>query len=350
MRSPNGDDSGIETDRAMAERQVIHLARLIDDLMDVARIGRGKIELRKEVLDVAAVVRRAIESVRSALEERRHELTVALPDEPVRLEADPTRLEQILWNLLNNAIKYTEPGGSIRIEVVPEGAKVAIRVRDTGVGIEPAMVPLVFDMFVQAGHSAESAQGGLGIGLSLVKTLVELHGGSVGVRSDGRGRGTEFVVRLPVLVERPGHRDEPTVRADAPGTRPKPPRRRVLVVDDNTDAATSLARLLSRIYGQEVRVAHDGPEALQAAEEFHPELVLLDIGMPGMDGYEVARQLRLRPGFEGTLLVALTGWGQESDRDRSREAGFDHHLVKPVDPDALLGLLTEPSPFALGRP
>jgi PAS domain S-box-containing protein len=347
MRRPNGDGLGIEAERAMAERQVVHLARLIDDLMDIARISRGKIELRRERLELAPVVGRAVESVRASLDERRHELTVAMPPEPIHLEADPTRIEQVLWNLLNNAIKYTEPGGAIRLGVERAGGEVVVRVRDTGVGIEPAMLPRIFEMFVQVGDDSGRAQGGLGIGLSLVSTLVEMHGGRVTVRSEGRGKGTEFAVHLPILPDavRDGAEME---RCDAPRSDAQPPRRRVLVVDDNVDAATSLAKLLTRFHGQDVRVAHDGPAALREAGDFRPDVVLLDIGMPGMDGCEVARRLRAQPETGRALLVALTGWGQESDRQRSREAGFDHHLVKPVDPDALRDLLAEPKAAPAG--
>ncbi len=341
MKHRDGGDQDIEAERAMAERQVAHLARLVDDLMDLARISRGRIELRKEPLELAPAVRQAVEAVQSTIEGRGHALIVSLPAEPIRLEADPTRLEQVIWNLLSNAAKYTEPGGQVRLTALREGGEVVLRVRDTGIGIESDMLPRVFGMFAQADHRSGRTQGGLGIGLSLVKTLVEMHGGTIEAHSQGPGTGSEFVVRLPVL---PGaveqrvepKRDEP-VRAAA-----APPRRRILVVDDNVDAATSLARLLSRLMGQEVRVAHDGPSALEVAEEFRPDLVLLDIGMPGMDGHEVARRLRGRPEFERTLLVALTGWGQEQDRKKSSESGIDCHLVKPVDPAALGALLAGP--------
>ncbi len=342
MRGPAANGDGHEAERAMAERQVVHLARLVDDLMDVARISQGKIDLRKEVLDLAAVVGRAVESARTAIDERGHHLTVELPEGSIRLEADPTRLEQVLWNLLNNAAKYTEPGGQIRLAVESGEGEVAIRVWDTGIGIAPEMLPEVFEMFAQVDHRSARTQGGLGIGLGLVKTLVGMHGGTITAHSAGPGTGSEFVVRLPALPA--------TSPQGAPSGQDRPgeagtalPCRRILVVDDNADAAHSLAKVLSRLYGQEVRVAHEGHEALEAAQSFRPEVVLLDIGMPGMDGYEVARRLRDLPECEGTLLVALTGWGQEQDRVRSQDAGFDHHLVKPVDPEMLRGLLAEPS-------
>ncbi len=328
----------------MAERQVTHLARLVDDLMDVARINKGKIELRKEVLELAPIVAHAVESARVAIEGRGHHLAVTLPEESVRVEADPTRMEQVLDNLLSNASKYTDPGGRITLAVERRDGEVEIRVADTGIGIEPAMLPRIFEMFAQVdGRSARSG-GGLGIGLGLVRSLVEMHGGTIKAHSAGPGTGSEFVVRLPALSTEP---QAPRLTRDDRGAREEVRRRRVLVVDDNADAANSLARLLTRLYGQDVRVSNDGASALEAAEEFRPEVVLLDIGMPEMDGYEVARRLRSRPGFEQTLLVALTGWGQQSDRRRSAEAGFDRHLVKPVDPELLEDLLAgvaEPGP------
>ena len=344
MRYSAAVGADFEAERTMAERQVAHLAHLVDDLMDIARISRGKIQLRKEPLELAPVVRRAVEAIQFTLEGRGHALVVSLPDGPIRLEADPTRLEQILWNLLSNAAKYTEPGGRIRLEGQRVAGEVVIRVRDTGIGIEREMLPRIFEMFTQVDHRSTRALDGLGIGLGLVKSLVEMHGGTITAGSDGPGMGSEFVVRLPAL---PAGRETPAVAAPGHGAAPAPgPPRRILVVDDNADAALSLAKLLRRLYGQEVRVAHDGPEALDVAEEFRPEVVLLDIAMPAMDGYEVARRLRRRPAFAGTMLVALTGWGQESDRRESREAGFDRHLVKPVDPEEIRALMTDTEPIA----
>jgi CheY-like chemotaxis protein/two-component sensor histidine kinase len=313
--------------------------------MDVARINQGKVELRKQAVDLATIVSQAVETARPLIDERRHHLSVSLPDEPIRLEGDPTRLEQILWNLLNNAAKYTDPGGAIRLTVEPGGGEVAIRVRDTGIGIEPAMLPVVFEMFAQVDHRSARAQGGLGIGLGLVKTLVEMHGGTITAASDGPGAGSEFTVRLPVLSSVSPEQSRPETDP-CRVTEAALPRRRILVVDDNADAAKSLARMLSRLHGQDVRVAHDGPEALALAEAFRPEVVILDIGLPGMDGHEVARRLRERPESGGTLLVALTGWGQEQDRQRSRESGFHLHLVKPVEPDAIRLLVEHPAPSA----
>jgi PAS domain S-box-containing protein len=340
----SGEQGDLETERAMAERQVVHLARLVDDLMDIARINQGRIELRKEALDLAPVVKRAVQAIQSSIEGRGHALSISLPPEPVRLVADPTRLEQVIWNLLSNAAKYTEPGGQIRLSVRQEGGWVALRVRDTGMGIEPEMLSQIFGMFIQADGRRDRSQSGLGIGLSLVKTLVEMHGGDVAAWSGGPGQGSEVVVRFPVpsaseTTQGQAEPDQP--ERSLSGT--ERPCRRILVVDDNEDAATSLARLLRRVYGHEVRVAHDGPEALGLAGEFRPEVVLLDIGMPGMDGYEVARRMRVRADLAGVRIIALTGWGQDSDRHQSREAGFDYHLVKPVDPETLSGLLASPT-------
>ncbi len=338
MGHPTGVGRDFEVERAMAERQVVHLARLIDDLMDVARISRGKIELREEVVDLATAVNQAVETARPLIDERRHNLIVSLPGEAIRLEGDPTRMEQVLWNLLNNAAKYTEPGGEIRLTVEPGVGEVAIRVRDTGIGLPRDSLPHIFDMFVQVDHRPGRSQGGLGIGLGLVKTLVEMHGGTITASSEGPGQGSEFTVRLPMMSGVIGGRDGPKAE-DRGRSEGSLPRRRILVADDNVDAANSLARLLTRLHGQEVRVAHDGPEALALAGSFLPEVALLDIGMPGMDGYEVARRLRANPDLQGLLLVALTGWGQEDDRRRSEEAGFDRHLVKPVDPEVVRELL-----------
>jgi PAS domain S-box-containing protein len=323
--------------REMMERQVHNMTRLVEDLLDISRINSGKIELRKKVVDLVTLTSQVAEASRPSIENRRHTLTLALPAEPILLEADPTRLEQVLDNLLTNAAKYTNPGGSIWLTVVREGETAVIRLRDTGIGIPPK----VFDLFVQAEHRPDHAHGGLGIGLSLVRSLVELHCGSVLAHSEGRGKGCEFVVRLP--ASRPAVTiDDRGKPAPNPGAAAPAHRRQILVVDDNRDAANSLARLLTILCRQDVRVAYDGPSALDAAASFRPDVVLLDIGLPGMDGYEVARRLRARTEFAGTLLVALTGWGQDEDRQRSRDAGFDRHLVKPVDPDALLRLLAEP--------
>ena len=333
------DDPDAETVRWARDimgRQVGQIVRLVEDLLDLSRIMQGKLELRTERIDLRAVVTAAVETARPVIDSKGHELAVSLPAEPLDLDADPIRLGQALVNLLNNAAKYSDPGGQITLAARREGAEVVLSVRDSGVGIAAEMLPRIFDLFMQEGRSVDRSRGGLGVGLALVKSLVEMHGGSVQARSDGPGRGSEFVIRLPAPT--------PAAAPEQAGG-PKPIeatrlRRRILVVDDNEDAANSLAKLLSRAYRHEVRVAHDGPAALALAGEFRPEVVLLDIGLPGMDGNEVARLLREQPEFAETLIVALTGWGQESDVERSQAAGFDHHLLKPVDLEALLGLLT----------
>jgi PAS domain S-box-containing protein len=337
LKQPGVDEQVMGRVRDLAERQVRHMARLLDDLLDVSRISRGRIELRKEVLDLTAVVSRTVEAVRPFIEERQHELTLALPAEPLEVEADPTRLEQVLTNLLNNAAKYTEPSGHVWLTAERDASEAVVRVRDTGIGIAPEMLPKVFDLFVQGDRGLDRSQGGVGIGLTLVKKLVELHGGRVEACSAGLGRGSEFSVRLPAL---PGQRPDERERGSEPGEPAARPGRRILVVDDNVDAAESLAVLL-RMQGHDVRVAHDGPTALAAAEAEPPDLVFLDIGMPEMNGYDVARRLRQQPGLESLVLVAMTGWGQEEDRRRSQEAGFDHHLVKPVEPSTLERLLAD---------
>ncbi len=336
LRAREYAENGSRKALDIMERQVRHMTRLIDDLLDVSRLTRGKIELRKELLELSAVVGRAVESTRPHLEARGHRLDVALPDEPVRLEADPTRLEQVLANLLHNAAKYTDPGGQIWLTAERDGDEVAIHVRDTGIGIGPELLPRVFDLFMQGNASLDRAQGGLGIGLTLVKNLVKMHGGSVLAHSPGPGRGSEFVVRLRALPA-------PVPGPEPPGQRPPAGRGRplrILVVDDNDDAAQSLAMLLG-MEGHLVRTAADGTQALEAAPPFRPEVVFLDIGLPGMSGYEVARRLREMPGLGKFLLVAMTGYGQEQDRRRSLEAGFDCHLVKPAGPEDVLHLLAE---------
>ncbi|HTN83934.1 MAG TPA: GAF domain-containing protein [Sorangium sp.] len=316
----------------MIERQVGHMVRMVDDLLDVSRITRGKVELRRERVDLRAVLNSALETSRPLIEAAEHELAVRLPAEPLLLDADPTRLAQVFANLLNNAAKYTPRGGVIRLAGQRDGAAVVVRVMDNGVGIPADMLPKVFDMFTQVVRSIDRAQGGLGIGLTLVRRLVELHGGTVHAESEGPGQGSTFTVRLPLaavaLAAAEGPASRP--RSSGPATRDATAALRVLVVDDNVDGAESLALLL-RMSGHRTRAVHTGPEALTAARELGADVVFLDIGLPGMDGYEVARRLRADPGFAGLVLVALTGWGTEDDRRRAREAGFDHHLTKPVD-------------------
>jgi CheY-like chemotaxis protein/two-component sensor histidine kinase len=287
---------------------------------------------------LAALIGRALQAVEPLIRERGHELSVTLPPGPLVVEGDPVRLEQVLVNLVHNAAKYTDPGGSIALESRREGRELVLRIRDNGIGIAPEMLTRIFDLFVQVDRRVERAQEGVGIGLTLVRKLVELHGGTVEAYSEGLGRGSEFVVRLPAPAPRNGERRAPAKEPDRLNHASS--RHRVLVVDDNVDAAVSLGMLL-KLAGQEVRVAYDGPAALRQAIDFRPELVLLDIGMPGMDGYEVCRRLRREATLSGTTVVALTGWGQDEDRRRSHEAGFDHHIVKPVEPGALQRLLDE---------
>jgi PAS domain S-box-containing protein len=336
LRTPGANGGVAEQARAMIERQVQHLTRLVDDLLDVSRIMRGKVELRKQRVNLAEVVARAVETARPAIDAHEQHLEVGLPAGPVWLEADPVRLEQVLANLLHNSAKYTDPAGRIELTAQEEDGTVVVRVRDTGVGITAEMLPRIFDLFVQGDHSIARSQGGLGIGLTVVKYLVELHGGTVRAISAGPGKGSELVVRLPMLKGAVG--PAPSAESTGDGGGRAAPCRRVLVVDDNADAAGSLALLL-RLWGHEVRVAHDGLEAVRVAEEFVPEILLLDIGLPGLNGYEVAKRLRHSPRLARAVLVALTGYGQEEDRSRSREAGLDQHLVKPVEPDRLQRLL-----------
>jgi PAS domain S-box-containing protein len=327
----------VETGRVrdMMGRQVDQLIRLIDDLLDVSRISRGKIELRKERLDLATILEGAIEAVQPLVDGCGHELTVVLPAEPVAIEGDVGRLMQVFGNLLNNAAKYSGRNGRIRIVAARQGNEVVISVQDEGPGIPPEMLEAVFEMFVQVDQTLDRAHGGLGIGLTLVKNLVELHGGTVEAKSDGPGRGSEFVVRLPVLT---GDLTQPAAEAkSAPRPSLPLPGCRVLVVDDVKPSADTLSMMLAGL-GQEIRIAYDGWSALAVAEEFCPDVAFLDIAMPEMDGYEVAKRLRQISGCR-PVLVALTGYGQEEDRRRALEAGFDHHLVKPASLDALRQLL-----------
>ena len=322
-----GDEGLIQREaRNVIERQVGQLTRLIDDLLEVSRITTGRVHLQQDRMDVRGVVERAVESARPLIARRQHELSVTLPPEPIWLFADSTRLEQVVVNLLNNAAKYTEEGGRIWLTIRQAGDEMVLRVRDSGVGISPEVLSRVFDLFTQADRSLDRSQGGLGIGLALVQRLVEMHRGTVVAHSTGLGRGAEFTVRLPVLLS-------PAMHAPPGPTKPVDPTGRewrVLVVDDNEDSADMLARLLARS-GHDVRTAYAGPSALDVAAEFLPEAVLLDIGLPGINGYEVARRLRQIPQLGGVKLVAMTGYGQEADIRLAQEAGFDSHQVKPVD-------------------
>lgn len=333
LRLARGDKPILEQTVDIMDRQLQQMVRLIDDLLDISRITRGKIELRKERVELAAVIRDAVETGRPLIETAGHELTVIYPPEPISLDADPTRLAQVFANLLNNAAKYTPPGGHIRLTAERQGGEVIVKVSDTGIGIPADMLPRVFEIFTQGDRSLERSQGGLGIGLSLVRGLVELHGGSVEAKSEGPGQGSEFSVRLAV------HPAPRKAQAAAEDGRPAAPaQRRILVIDDNRDAADSLALLLS-LQGNEVRTAYDGLEAVEAAAVFQPDVVLSDIGMPRLNGYEAAHRIREQCRGRRVVLVATTGWGQEEDRRRSTQAGFDFHLVKPVDLAALERLL-----------
>lgn len=320
----------------VVRRQVEQLGRLSDDLLDLSRIAQGKIELRKETLDLGAVARQAAETSAPHMNARRHRFDVAIAAEPLWVEADRARLVQIVVNLLNNAAKYTEHGGRVSLTVEREAVEAVLRVRDTGIGIPPAVLPHVFEWFTQGEWSLEHERGGLGIGLALVRRLVELHGGSITAVSAGEGQGSEFAVRLPLVSAVP---PASAGRADSPRAEPHPtPARRVLVVEDHEDVA-KMFRLCLTARGHEVQVTHDGPAALRAAVEFRPEAVLLDIGLPGMDGREVARRLRQLPEMADVLLVALTGYAHEEERRRCLDSGFDVHLVKPVALDTLEAVL-----------
>ena len=319
------------------ERQVLHMSRLVDDLLDVARVGKGLIELRRDRLPLSSPLNAAIEASRPQIEGARHELSLAIDVVAMHVHADFTRLSQVFTNLIHNAAKYTDPGGRIAVSAAREGREAVVRVRDNGIGIDPEMIMRVFDAFTQVDRSLDRAQGGLGIGLTLARRLVEMHGGTVEARSEGLGRGSEFVVRLPLLD---GDHD----RANLPAMHEVPPASgnglRVLVVDDNRDAAEILGELL-RARGHAVRIAYDGVEAVGLALDFRPEVALLDIGLPLMDGHELARRIRAALG-NSVLLVAITGLGQEEDRRRSRDAGFDHHFTKPADFAAIEQLLVKP--------
>jgi PAS domain S-box-containing protein len=332
MKMPEAGGGMVTQARDMMERQLHCLVRLVDDLLDVSRIIRSKIELKKEPVDLAVAVARAVETAQPVIDAQGHRLAILLPAQPLWVEADLIRLAQVIANLLMNAAKYTDEAGRISLTVERDGEAAVVCVRDSGVGIPPELLPRIFDLFVQGDRSLARSQGGLGIGLTLVKRLVEMHGGGVTATSAGAGRGSEFTVRLPALPEGRGGEGHGAMGVRAHVTDAL--RKRVLVVDDNVDAAESIAMIL-RVSGHDVRCVHDGPSALQAAKAYRPDVVVLDIGLPGMSGYHVARQLREQPEFRRTPLVAMTGYGQEEDHRLSQEAGFDHHLTKPVDPDAL---------------
>jgi PAS domain S-box-containing protein len=328
----------LQQSATIIERQVGQLARIVDELLEVSRITTGRIQLHQERIAVEVVLENSVATVRSLIDQRKHEFTVSLPDRgAIWLHADAARLEQVVVNLLTNAAKYTDAGGHIWLTVQQEGDEAVLRVRDTGVGISPEILPRIFDLFTQAERSLDRSQGGLGIGLALVQRLVEMHGGTV-TASSALGQGSEFVVRLPVVpAPEPQPFSPPTEKAEPTG-----PSLRVLIVDDNVDTVTTLA-LLVKESGHEVRTAYDGSAVLETALDFRPNLVLLDIGLPGLNGFEVARRIRQQPKLKNIVLVAMTGYGQESDRKRSQEAGFDHHLVKPGDFGKVLQLLASVS-------
>ena len=320
-----GSESLIQQEaRCIIERQMGQLQHLVDDLLEVSRITTGRVRLRREPVAVSGIVEVAVETVRPLIAQRRHELTVSLPPEPIWLHADAARLEQVVVNLLTNAAKYTEEGGHVWLTVQQDGDECVLRVRDTGAGITPELLPCIFDLFTQAERSLDRSQSGLGIGLALVQRLTDLHGGTVEAFS-ALGQGSEFVVRLPVLPTDTPQPPSPVTATGQPTTRPL----RVLVVDDNVDTVLSFSMLL-KASGHDVRSAHDGPTAVQAALDYRPDVVLLDIGLPGLNGYEVAKQIRQHPVLKNVVLVALTGYGQDSDRQTSLQAGFNHHLVKPA--------------------
>lgn len=330
----------------MIDRQVRQMGHLLDDLLDVSRLTRGKINLQKSKVDLGEVVERAVDSLRPLVRDYGQELIYTRLEEPLWMQGDAVRLEQSIRNILHNAIKFTKHGGRIWLGVERENGTLpmaTVRVVDSGIGIEPELLPRIFDLFTQTGHSLNRAQGGLGVGLTMVKHMMRMHGGGVRAHSAGLGKGSEFVIQLPLLepaelgeaaLKPAAHPGAEGLEGATPATRP----RRVLVVEDNQDSANSLGELIE-LWGHETRVVNDGPAAIEAATAFHPEIVLLDIGLPGMNGYQVARIMRSRPALRGALLVALTGFGQEEDRACAEQAGFDRHFTKPVEIDALQTLL-----------
>ncbi len=328
-------ESAREHTRRIVVRQVGRLSRLIDDLLDVSRIRTGKVELRRSQVTLSSVVGHAVDVIRPAFEERGHTLSVSLPEEPVWLEVDVTRLEQVLTNLLNNAAKFTEDSGtiSLRAERLPHA--VVLRVTDTGVGIPTDLLPRIFDLFIQGDRSLDRSRDGLGIGLTLSRRLIEMHGGTIEAHSAGLGQGSEFTIHLPVLLTSASPLEAQTLDAGSPASSGP---LRVLAVDDSEDTAEMMKALLE-MDGHQVCTAHSGPAALETAAAFHPDVILLDIGLPGLDGYQVAQRLRADPALRDVALIAASGYGQEGDRQRSREAGFDRHLVKPLDPHELREIL-----------
>jgi two-component system CheB/CheR fusion protein len=331
MQLLSGSPEQLALATEITERQVRQLTHLIDDLLDVSRITTNRIQLRKEPVDAGVLVNRAVGSARPAIEERRHRLALDVASQEMPLFADPTRVEQVIVNLLTNAAKYTPEGGDISLKAYPENGHAVIKVKDSGVGIPPDMLPRVFELFMQVDPTLDRTAGGLGIGLTVVRHLTEMHGGMVTATSEGLGKGSEFAVRLPLSAMRGAQ----ATLAAAPSIRPG---LRVMVVDDNVDTARALSLLLKKL-GCTTHEVHDGPPVVEAAKSFQPDAILLDIGLPGLDGYEIARRIRQTPKLSSIRLVAVSGYGQQQDREKSREAGFDCHLVKPVQFDALLEAL-----------
>jgi CheY-like chemotaxis protein/two-component sensor histidine kinase len=329
-------DVATPREREVIVRQAQHLLRLVDDLLDVSRVARGKVTLTTKSLELSTVVAKAVEAAGPLLEERRHELYLSVAAQGLPLEADEVRLTQVISNLLTNAARYTPPGGRIDVAAARDGEEICLRVRDNGNGIDPVLLPNVFDMFVQGERSPDRSDGGLGLGLSLVRMLVTLHGGTVSARSDGAGRGSEFLLRLPASAPSPSEDHGPFAGRPLVTDHPQ----RVLVVDDHQDGATMIGDLLSEA-GHDVRVAYDASQALSVADVFRPQTAILDIGLPVMDGYTLGRELRSRLGGSAPALIALTGYGQDRDKRRGEEAGFSAHLVKPVDVDVLLRSIDE---------
>jgi CheY-like chemotaxis protein len=332
LRVADTDQATASAARGMLERQLTQLVRLIDDLADVAHVAQERLELVRERVNLRVLLQRAIESNRAMLESRQQHLQLDLPSDPIWLYVDSRRIGQVFASIINNSSKFSDPGSDIKIHASRELHHLVVTITDEGVGISEDLLPQVFDMFTRNGHYNRDSQIGLGVGMTLAKRLVELHGGRISVHSDGPGQGSSFVVKLNLLNVPPLRAVSPV--ADPVATNPGRTNARVLIVDDNRDGAQGLALMLD-IEGHEVRTAADGLEALKIAEEFQPHVVLLDIGMPGMDGYETARRLRARPWAQSALLCALTGWGQEDDKRRARTAGFDRHLVKPIDPEEI---------------
>jgi signal transduction histidine kinase/CheY-like chemotaxis protein len=339
VMSRSTDAEDLEWSRTTIQRNIKQLARLIDDLLDVSRVTRGKIELRKERFEASSVIDQAVDSVQHLLAPKGHQIAVSLARGSLWVNADPTRLQQIVSNLLTNAIQYSEGGSYIRLRAEQHNGEVVVRVRDNGQGIRPELLPHVFDLFTQGDRSLARTEGGLGIGLTMVKTLAEMHGGTVTASSEGPGKGSEFVLRLPS-----GAAAEVKVAAAPPTTTPDGARSGncVLVVDDNVDLSRALTTLLSR-FGYDARGVHDGQSAIEAARSLRPDVVLLDLGLPGMDGYEVARRLRREEGFHDATIIAITGYGQEDGGRLTHEEGFNHHLIKPVQIETLVALLEKPA-------